>query len=76
MLPRGDDPAANGGLTIVSAGGEIVQFLEIQIGSPVPLASNICFGGTDRRTAYVTCGGTGQLVSIRMKIPGAKPAFE
>ena len=76
MLPRGADPTANGGLTIVTPEGEVVQFLEIDIGSPVPLPSNVCFGGPDRRTAYVTCGGTGQLVSIRMKIPGAKPAFE
>jgi gluconolactonase len=76
MLPRGDDPAANGGLTVVTAAGEVAQFLEIQIGSPVPLPSNVCFGGADRRTAYVTCGGTGQLASLRMKIPGARPAFE
>jgi gluconolactonase len=76
MLPRGADPTANGGVTIVTPGGEVVQFLEIEVGSPVPLPSNICFGGADRRTAYVTCGGTGQLVSVRMKIPGARPAFE
>lgn len=76
MLPRGADPASNGGLTIITAGGEVAQFLEIQIGSLVPLPSNICFGGPDRRTAYVTCGGTGQLASVRMRIPGAKLAFE
>src|SRR5262245_12477655 len=76
MPPREADPTANGGLTIVTPQGDVVQFLEIDIGSPVPLPSNVCFGGPDRRTAFITCGGTGQLVSIRMKIPGAKPAFE
>jgi gluconolactonase len=76
MLPRGADPSSNGGLTIVTAGGEVAQFLEIQIGSPVPLPSDLCFGEEDRRTAFVTCGGTGQVVAVRTRIPGAKLAFE
>jgi gluconolactonase len=75
MLPRGADVTANGGLTIITPKGEVVQFLEIAIDTPVPLPSNLCFGGPDRRTAYITCGGSGQLVSVRMKIPGLKPAF-
>ena len=76
MLPDGADPTANGGLTIVTPSGEVVQFLEIDIGTPVPLPSNLCFGGPDRRTAFITCGGTGQLVSVRMKVAGAPRAFE
>jgi len=75
MLPRGDDPTANGGVTVVSPKGEILQFLEIEVGRPVPLPSNICFGGADRRTAYITCGGSGLLVSVRTSVPGLKLNF-
>ena len=45
------------------------------IGQADPLPSNISFGGPDRRTAYITLGGTGRLISCRMRIPGKKPAF-
>jgi len=75
MLPEGDDPKTNGGITILSPKGEVLQFLEIDIGRPVPLPSNICFGGEDCKTAFVTCGGSGQLVSIRMSVPGLKLNF-
>ena len=30
----------------------------------------------DRKTAYITMGGTGRLLSCQMRIPGKKPAFE
>ncbi len=74
MLPKGPDPSSNGGLTIVSPQGEILQFLEIAVGSPTPLPSNLCFGGEDRRTLYVTCGGSGLLVKARVSVPGLPPA--
>ena len=70
MLPSGADPRTNGGLTIVSPRGEVLQFLEIAVGSPTPLPSNLCFGGEDRRTVYVTCGGSGLLVKARTSGPG------
>ena len=76
ILPRGADPSANGGLTIITPQGEVAQFLEIEIGTPAPLPSNVCFGGPDRRTAYVALGGSGRLVSIRMRVAGTPPAFE
>jgi gluconolactonase len=76
LLPAGADPKVSGGITIITPGGEVAQFLEIDIGTPVPLPSNICFGGEDRRTAYITCGGSGQLASIRMSVPGLRHAFE
>ena len=75
MLPNGPDPSSNGGLTIVSPQGEILQFLEIAVGSPMPLPSNLCFGGEDRRTLYVTGGGSGLLVKARVSVPGLPPAF-
>jgi gluconolactonase len=66
---------ANGGLTVVSPAGEVLQFLEMAVGSPVPLPSNLCFGGEDRRTAWVTCGGSGLLVKVRVSVPGLAPHF-
>lgn len=35
-----------------------------------PLTTNICFGGPDLRTAYVTLSGTGRLVSLPWDGPG------
>jgi gluconolactonase len=70
MLPEGADPRSSGGLTIVSPAGEVLQFLVIDVGSPVPLPSNLCFGGEGGRTAWVACGGSGQLARIRVKVPG------
>ena len=44
---------------------------------PMPdrLTTNICFGGDDLRTAYITLSSTGQLVSIPWPVPGAPLAF-
>jgi gluconolactonase len=70
MLPKGADPSANGGLTIVSPEGEVLQFLEIAVGVKAPLPSNLCFGGPGRRTVFVTCGGSGMLVKARVSGPG------
>ncbi len=49
----------NGGVTSISPDGETVEFLE----TGDPLTTNICFGGEDRRTAFITLSGTGRLVS-------------
>jgi len=44
---------------------------------PMPdvLATNICFGGDDLTTAYVTCSATGTLVSTTWRGPGLKLSF-
>jgi gluconolactonase len=76
MVPRGADPAINGGITVVSPDGEFLDWIEIRLDhSPVPLPSNICFGGPDMKTAFITCGGTGQLISMPSRIPGLKLNF-
>ncbi|MGI9053228.1 MAG: SMP-30/gluconolactonase/LRE family protein [Ilumatobacteraceae bacterium] len=49
----------NGGVTSISPDGETVEFLQ----TDDPLTTNICFGGEDRRTAFITLSGTGRLVS-------------
>jgi gluconolactonase len=76
MLPQGPRPDVPGGITVISPGGRILAFIELNVdGQAEPLPSNICFGGPDRRTAFITLAGTGRLVSCEMKIPGKKLHF-
>jgi gluconolactonase len=62
---------ANGGLTVISPEGAVVEHVPL----PDLLVTNVCFGGADRRTAYVTCSGTGKLVSMPWPRPGLQLAF-
>ena len=47
-----------GGITVVAPDGAIVEF----VATDDAFTTNICWGGSDLRTAYVTLGGTGRLV--------------
>jgi gluconolactonase len=77
MLPEGNDPQTNGGISVVSPQGELLEFIEIKMSEELfaPLPSNICFGGKDNKTAFITLGASGMLVKVQMKIPGLKLAF-
>lgn len=55
-----------GGITVVAPDGT-VEFLP----TGDPLTTNICFGGADLRTAYITLSGTGRLVSCAWPVPGS-----
>lgn len=61
----------NGGITVISPDGESVQHAAL----PDPIVTNICFGGPDRRTAFVTLSATGKLVSFEWPRPGLALAF-
>jgi gluconolactonase len=61
----------NGGITVISPDGESVQHAAL----PDPVTTNICFGGPDLRTAYVTLSATGKLVSFEWPRPGLALAF-
>lgn len=61
-----------GGITVISAHGEQVDFVAM----PDPFTTNICWGGPDRRTAYVTLSGTGKLVAIDWPRAGLALAHE
>jgi gluconolactonase len=61
----------NGGLTVIPPEGEPVEHVPIAD----VLVTNVCFGGDDLRTAYVTCSGTGKLVSLPWPRPGLQLAF-
>lgn len=50
----------NGGITVISPDGELVDFVE----TGDPLTTNICFGGDDLRTAFITLSGTGRLMQM------------
>lgn len=58
----------NGGITTIAPSGDIIDFLA----TGDPLTTNICFGGPDLRTAYITCSGTGRLVAVDWPRPGLR----
>ncbi|UHC20119.1 SMP-30/gluconolactonase/LRE family protein (plasmid) [Methylobacterium currus] len=55
-----------GAITVISPEGELVESVPM----PDVYTTNICFGGPDLRTAYVTLSGIGQLVRVPWKRPG------
>lgn len=59
-----------GGITTVAPDGG-TSFLAM----PDPYTTNICFGGNNRRTAFVTLSITGQLVALDWPEPGLKLNF-
>jgi sugar lactone lactonase YvrE len=70
ILTHGLDPVSKGGISVVSPEGELQEYLEIDCGVPDPLPSNLCFGGPDGLTMFVTMGGTGRVLKCRMRISG------
>jgi len=61
----------SGEITTVSPRGEIPDVVKM----PEPMPTNICFGGADRRTAYITLSTTGQLVAMPWPEPGLALPF-
>ncbi len=58
------------GITVCSVSGETVT-MKLPEEFRDPLVTNICFGGHDLRTAYITLSGTGRLVSVPWPVAGA-----
>ncbi len=56
-----------GGITVIAPEGGIIDFVETPGDD---FATNICFGGPDLRTAYITLSATGQLVEMEWPRPG------
>jgi gluconolactonase len=56
----------NGGITIVSPDGALVR----HVAMPERWVTNICFGGPDLQTAYITLSSTGRLVSTPWETAG------
>ncbi len=63
----------NGGITVVSPNGQSVRHIAIP---GDPYCTNICFGGPDLRTAYITLSLTGRLVSMPWERAGLRLAHQ
>jgi gluconolactonase len=59
-----------GGISVFTPTGELLEFYE----APEGYCTNICFGGSDMRTAYITLSGYGQLFEARWPRPGLRLA--
>jgi gluconolactonase len=62
----------NGAVTSISPDGSSV----VQVPTNDPLTTNLCFGGSDMRTAYVTLSATGRLVSMDWPRRGLRLAHQ
>lgn len=62
---------ATGAITVIAPNGDVLE----QIGTGDPMTTNVCFGGPDLRTAYVTCSGFGQLLALDWPRPGLRLAY-
>ena len=58
----------NGGITVISPDGKHIEHHPM----PDPMTTNICFGGPDMKTAYITLSWTGKLVAVDWPTPGLK----
>lgn len=59
------------GITVFDPDGKIVE----TVGFADPLTTNICFGGDDMRTAYVTLSASGRLAKAPWSRPGLRLSF-
>ena len=60
-----------GQITVISPDGKVVR----QVKMPDSYPTNICFGGKDMKTAYITLSGLGQLAAMPWPEPGLKLNF-
>jgi gluconolactonase len=63
----------HGGISVISPDGRTSSHVPL----PDRFTTNLCFGGKDRRTAYVTLSGSGRLVAIDdWPVPGLALNYE
>jgi len=60
-----------GAISVVAPTGELLE----QVVLPDSYVTNICFGGVDLRTAYITLSATGRLISMPWREAGLALAF-
>jgi len=56
----------NGGITVLPPDGSHLHHVPM----PDPITTNICFGGADLKTAFITLSSTGKLVAMDWPRPG------
>lgn len=49
------------GISVISPEGQLLETLEV----PDHFATNICFGGPERRTAFITLSSTGRVLEVK-----------
>jgi len=62
----------NGCVSVITPDGRLLR----QVPMADPMTTNICFGGPDLKTAYVTLSGTGRLVALDWPEAGLRLAHE
>ena len=62
---------STGKITVISPAGEVIR--QVSVSDTYP--TNICFGGLDRLTAYVTLSESGQLAALPWPVPGLELSF-
>ena len=66
----------DGCVTVISPDGASVVQMTLPERLAEPLVTNICFGGADLMTAYLTLSKTGRLLSCRWPRPGLRLAYQ
>ena len=61
----------SGAIVVVAPDGRLVR----RVKTPDIYTTNICFGGPDMKTAYITLSGVGQLIALPWEEPGLKLNF-
>jgi gluconolactonase len=57
-----------GGITSIAPDAGVVEYVDVP--GEDPLVTNICWGGEDMRTAFVTSSGRGRLYAAEWPVPG------
>jgi gluconolactonase len=65
----------NGGITVVSPDGANVEHVPVTGDLSDTLVTNICWGGDDMRTAYITLSTTGRIMAVDWPRPGLRLAY-
>jgi gluconolactonase len=61
----------SGAISVIAPDGTLLR----QVMTGDVFTTNICFGGPDLRTAYLTLSERGELVAIDWPVPGLKLAY-
>jgi gluconolactonase len=64
------------GVTVISADGAQIEKYTLPPELADPAVTNLCFGGDDLRTAFVTLSSTGRLIACRWPAPGLRLNFQ
>lgn len=62
----------NGGITVIAPSGEVLQHIAVDD----RITTNICFGGPDYQTAFITASSTGRLLSMAWPYKGLKLNYQ